>query len=142
MEETMDGLDDEELEEEADEEVDKVLFELTDGKLGQAGRVGGELPVSVSESCAIFKNRTAVSRAPQLTQTGRRRGRGRERGRDGAHAARDARSPERVDDTIHSPYPFFIVVDVDSEYLCTTMSCYLSSSSFPRRLSQDHRREQ
>lgn len=46
MEETMDGLDDEELEEEADEEVDKVLFELTDGKLGQAGRVGGELPVS------------------------------------------------------------------------------------------------
>ena len=25
--------------------VDKVLYELTDGKLGQAGRVGGELPV-------------------------------------------------------------------------------------------------
>lgn len=48
MEETMEGLDDEELEEEADEEVDKVLFELTDGKLGQAGRVGGELPVSVA----------------------------------------------------------------------------------------------
>ncbi|CAK9787235.1 unnamed protein product [Cutaneotrichosporon oleaginosum] len=44
MEETMDGLDDEELEEEADEEVEKVLFELTDGKLGQAGRVGAELP--------------------------------------------------------------------------------------------------
>lgn len=52
MEETMEGLDDEELEEEADEEVDKVLFELTDGKLGQAGRVGGELPVS--HSCADF----------------------------------------------------------------------------------------
>ncbi len=44
MEETMEGLDDEELEEEADEEVEKVLFELTDGKLGQAGRVGAELP--------------------------------------------------------------------------------------------------
>lgn len=44
MEETMDGLDDEELEEEADEEVEKVLFQLTDGKLGQAGRVGAELP--------------------------------------------------------------------------------------------------
>jgi hypothetical protein len=46
MEETLDGLDDEELEEEADAEVDKVLFELTDGKLGQAGRVGTDLPVS------------------------------------------------------------------------------------------------
>ena len=46
MDETMDAVnDDEELEQEADEEVDKVLYELTDGKLGQAGRVGGELPV-------------------------------------------------------------------------------------------------
>ena len=45
MEETLDSVDDEELEEEADAEVDKVLFELTDGKLGQAGKVGGELPV-------------------------------------------------------------------------------------------------
>lgn len=45
MDETMDAVnDDEELEQEADEEVDKVLYELTDGKLGQAGRVGGELP--------------------------------------------------------------------------------------------------
>ncbi|EJT47505.1 hypothetical protein A1Q1_03617 [Trichosporon asahii var. asahii CBS 2479] len=49
MEETMEGLDDEELEEEADEEVDKVLFELTDGKLGQAGRVGGELPADAED---------------------------------------------------------------------------------------------
>jgi charged multivesicular body protein 3 len=47
MEETLDSVDDdEELEEEADAEVDKVLFELTDGKLGQAGKVGSELPVS------------------------------------------------------------------------------------------------
>ncbi|KAF8607555.1 Snf7-domain-containing protein [Ceratobasidium sp. AG-I] len=47
MDETLEGLDDdEELEEEADEEVEKVLFQLTDGKLGQAGMVGGELPVS------------------------------------------------------------------------------------------------
>lgn len=48
MEETLDAVnDDDELEQEADEEVDKVLYELTDGKLGQAGRVGGELPVRV-----------------------------------------------------------------------------------------------
>jgi hypothetical protein len=46
MEETLDSIgEDDELEEEADAEVDKVLFELTDGKLGQAGRVGAELPV-------------------------------------------------------------------------------------------------
>jgi len=49
MEETLDSIgEDDELEEEADAEVDKVLFELTDGKLGQAGRVGAELPVSHS----------------------------------------------------------------------------------------------
>jgi charged multivesicular body protein 3 len=48
MEETLDSVDnDDELEEEADAEVDKVLFELTDGKLGQAGKVGSELPVSL-----------------------------------------------------------------------------------------------
>ncbi|KAG8745793.1 Vacuolar protein-sorting-associated protein 24 [Ceratobasidium sp. 414] len=47
MDETLGGIDeDEELEEEADEEVEKVLFELTDGKLGQAGKVGGELPAT------------------------------------------------------------------------------------------------
>jgi len=48
MEETLDTVDDEEIEDEADAEVDKVLFELTDGKLGQAGKVGGELPVSTN----------------------------------------------------------------------------------------------
>ncbi|EIW73238.1 hypothetical protein TREMEDRAFT_26022 [Tremella mesenterica DSM 1558] len=46
MEETLDSVDEEDLEEEADAEVDKVLFELTDGKLGQAGKVGTELPVT------------------------------------------------------------------------------------------------
>jgi len=46
MDDTMEALDDDELEEEADAEVDKILFDLTDGKLGQAGAVGAELPVS------------------------------------------------------------------------------------------------
>lgn len=45
LEDTLGTEDDEELEEEADAEVDKVLFELTDGKLGQAASVE-ELPVS------------------------------------------------------------------------------------------------
>jgi charged multivesicular body protein 3 len=56
MEETLDSIgEDDELEEEADAEVDKVLFELTDGKLGQAGRVGAELPVRHSPICNVFE---------------------------------------------------------------------------------------
>ena len=47
MEDTLDMDEDEELEEEADAEVDKVLFELTDGKLGLAGSVATGLPVSL-----------------------------------------------------------------------------------------------
>ena len=47
MEDTLTVNEDEGLEEEADAEVDKVLFELTDGKLGQAGSVKTDLPVSV-----------------------------------------------------------------------------------------------
>lgn len=46
LEDTLDMDEDEELEDEADAEVDKVLFELTNGKLGEAGSVGTELPVS------------------------------------------------------------------------------------------------
>lgn len=45
MDDTLEMQEDDELEEEADAEVDKVLFELTDGKLGEAGSVGTELPV-------------------------------------------------------------------------------------------------
>jgi len=58
MEETLDSVgEDDELEEEADAEVDKVLFELTDGKLGQAGKVGAELPVRLySSSSSIISD--------------------------------------------------------------------------------------
>lgn len=45
IDDTMDMQEDEEIEEEADAEVDKVLFELTNGKLGEAGAAGTELPV-------------------------------------------------------------------------------------------------
>lgn len=48
LDDVLEGDEDEELEEEADAEVDKVLFELTDGKLGLAGSVSTELPVSPS----------------------------------------------------------------------------------------------
>jgi hypothetical protein len=45
MEDVLAAEDDEEIEAEADAEVDNVLFELTDGKLGQAGAARTELPV-------------------------------------------------------------------------------------------------
>ena len=47
LEDTLQMDEDDELEEEADAEVDKVLFELTDGKLGQAGAARTELPVCI-----------------------------------------------------------------------------------------------
>ncbi|KAI9323587.1 Snf7-domain-containing protein [Dichotomocladium elegans] len=43
IQDTMEMMDDDELEEEADEEVENVLFQITDGLLGQAGSVGPEL---------------------------------------------------------------------------------------------------
>ncbi|KAJ3300930.1 Charged multivesicular body protein 3 [Kappamyces sp. JEL0829] len=45
---TLEAADEDEIEEEAQEEVDKVLYQLTDGVLGQAGAVGAELPSSAS----------------------------------------------------------------------------------------------
>jgi len=72
MEETLDSIgEDDELEEEADAEVDKVLFELTDGKLGQAGRVGAELPVRFSLFTIYWK--TLMSRHRKRTKMRMRR---------------------------------------------------------------------
>ena len=48
LEDVLDLEDDEEIEEEADAEVDKVLYDITDGKLGVAGSVNTELPVRAS----------------------------------------------------------------------------------------------
>lgn len=78
MEETLDSVnDDEELEQEADEEVDKVLYELTDGKLGQAGRVGGELPVRLIRPLLTLRLRAEQCRHRKRTK---RRTRQRSRG--------------------------------------------------------------
>jgi len=47
MDDTFEMLDEDEgLEEEAGEEVDKVLFQITDGKLGQLEGKVGELPAA------------------------------------------------------------------------------------------------
>jgi charged multivesicular body protein 3 len=50
MDDTLEALDDdeEELEEEAQDEVDKVLWQITDGKLGQANGQVGNLPVRLA----------------------------------------------------------------------------------------------
>lgn len=85
MDESMDMLDEdaEELDEEADQEVDKILWDLTEGKLGQAGKVGSELPVRLLTLCSYFEyladTRTAICRT-------RRRGAGGRRCRDGKDA--------------------------------------------------------
>lgn len=51
MDDTLDMIDDdEELEEEADAEVEAVLWNITEGKLGKAGAVGQDLPVSLVAS--------------------------------------------------------------------------------------------
>lgn len=74
LEDVLEMDDDEELEEEADAEVDKVLFELTDGKLGQAGSVQTELPVSVpSFEVGGLHADVGVARSQRKTQSTRRR---------------------------------------------------------------------
>ena len=135
MEETMDTLDDDELEEEADAEVDKVLFELTDGKLGQAGRVGTDLPVSFGQ---------------RLFADGAERGRGRGGGRggDGAHEAADAGAPQRVDWRL-SPYRYCSLIrhftlagrslyNVHAGHVppCSFLSCYSTLVPGGLRLGQ------
>lgn len=49
LDDTMESLDDneDELEEEAQAEVDRVLFSITDGKLGQTSGKVGAIPVSL-----------------------------------------------------------------------------------------------
>lgn len=64
--------DDEELEEEADAEVEKVLYEITDGKLGAAGSVKDELPVIHSLVLIIVSDR--CSRLSKKLPTQKKRG--------------------------------------------------------------------
>lgn len=113
MEETLDSVDDEEIEEEADAEVDKVLYELTDGKLGQAGAVGAALPVSHVRS---IHKRTADS---GMGYSGRG-GRG-ERGGDAAYEKRNAGAVEFM----------MAVVDVGDVRMKKETSCYAHNIQCP-----------
>lgn len=53
LDDTLQFEDDEELDVEADAEVDKVLYDLTEGKLGQAGTVKEEPPVRAAARTAL-----------------------------------------------------------------------------------------
>ena len=60
LEDTLDIDEDEELEDEADAEVDKVLFELTNGKLGEAGSVATDIPVSRKDTVFVFSTNSST----------------------------------------------------------------------------------
>lgn len=55
VQDTMEAMDDDELEEEAEEEVNKVLFQITDGRKAQRiRRMGGQFQVSHSDLFSFF----------------------------------------------------------------------------------------
>lgn len=54
VQDVLEGMDEEGIEEEADMEVGSILFELTNGLLGQAGSVGAPLKSKTAQS---FENR-------------------------------------------------------------------------------------
>ena len=78
MDEMMDDMlemdEDDEVEEEADAEVEKVLFEITDGKLGAAGSVQSELPVSPQSLSCHMKKGHILIHVSEPDCRGRRRG--------------------------------------------------------------------
>merc|ERR1712003_259054 len=53
MEETMEGLEDDDMEEAASEEVEKVLWELTKGQLGEAPDAVGDTLPAVATSADV-----------------------------------------------------------------------------------------
>jgi charged multivesicular body protein 3 len=79
LDDTMNLEEDEEVEEEADEEVNKVLFELTNGKLGQAGTVDTQPPVSTLLPCEFTTEQPNPYRLLRSTRS-RQRGRWKDTG--------------------------------------------------------------
>lgn len=53
LEDTFEGMEEDDLEEAAQEEVDKILFEVTKGALGQAGHVTDKLPEESEGAAAM-----------------------------------------------------------------------------------------
>jgi len=97
LDDTLEGLDeDPELEEEAEQEVDRVLYEITDGKLGVPG-AGKELPVRnelfpVVQCCILIC----------VTESQRYRGGSGERSGDGTDAGSAEQSAEWIIDALRA----------------------------------------
>ena len=72
LDDTLEMDEDEEIQEEADAEVDKVLFELTNGKLGEARPAGTELPVRSLLSPLALAHSCASRRKTRLKRKRRR----------------------------------------------------------------------
>ncbi|CAG5123209.1 unnamed protein product [Candidula unifasciata] len=69
MDDAMETLDDDDLEEEADEEVDRVLYELTAGELGKApAAVNDSLPVTEVEGATAGPSRVAAATAVAIEE--------------------------------------------------------------------------
>lgn len=113
IDDTLEVDEDSELEEEADEEVDKVLYELTDGKLGQAGTVQDTLPVRSCNLTTLAFHDTLVFQGTGGTARGRRQ----HGGRDATHAARTTRSLNWI--------ILPIVVQTSYRYYCSFSSILL-----------------
>lgn len=60
---TMDMMDDDDIEEAADEEVNNVLFQITDGMLGEAGSVG---PAFVAKPAVEEEEEEEEEEGPEL----------------------------------------------------------------------------
>lgn len=91
LEETLEMDEDDEIEEEADAEVDKVLFELTDGKLGLAGAPGTELPVRHIQTVYYFPTVPTID-----TDTSGQAGRRRDRENYGTISTTTKRTAKRI----------------------------------------------
>jgi hypothetical protein len=92
MDDTLALEEDEEIEEEADAEVDKVLFDLTNGKLGQAGTIQNTTPVSDNHNHTLL-----VLSIHFLTVNGGPAGRRRDRKSHGAVQATTKRSAQLIE---------------------------------------------
>lgn len=110
LDDTLEGLDeDAELEEEAEEEVERVLFEITDGKLGVAG-AGKELPVRSEVFPALH-----YCVLMRIIEPQRRRGGSSQRSGDGTYAGSVKQPANWIIDALranvlaylHQPHDYF-----------------------------------
>jgi len=113
LDDTLEGLDeDPELEEEAEEEVERVLYEITDGKLGVAG-AGKELPVRGEVFPALH-----YWILMRIIESQRRRGGSSQRSGDGTDAGSAEQSAEWIIDALRAYVLAYLPHSHSHDYLC------------------------